>query len=457
MFGKTLEEAGPALTVVSPEEERARESRAQLIRDSGGYLISKVVPGFSGLISVPVFVHLIGIEEYGRLAVILPILQALVSAGAGWLQQSILRFHPSSEVTEAESTFSRAVVLGTGYAVLILALAVVPVLVILHYGPGVWVIAETYCAAQLIYLVSLSRRQAQLRPGSVLRNEALRSVAGFLLPLLLVVVAGRKSFSLVVLGLALGYIVPLPFTSSGLALRTQGANPICEASTNILKQLWHFGWAMGLWLMLCQALPVIGRSVIHKYAGYAQAGVYASLYELAVRCFSLFASPVIQAAHPRIMRHWNCGDHAAARNTIRHSILFLIVMYPPIAAIGVAFAGPLTRLIVGSNNFAPASLLPLLMLGGFLWQIALLIHKPLEIMRRTKTMLCGMLVVLLIEFTGDSLLVPRFGMAAAVYVFVFGALAYIGFTACCSVLLPDQSAVYSKRRCDLSTPIREDS
>jgi len=69
------------------------------------------------------------------------------------------------------------------------------------------------------------------------------------------------------------------------------------------------------------------------------------------------------------------------------------------------------------------------MLGGFLWQIALLVHKPLEIMQRTKTMLCGMLVVVLIESAGNYLLVPRYGVKAVVYVFVSGALAYIAFVA----------------------------
>ena len=69
------------------------------------------------------------------------------------------------------------------------------------------------------------------------------------------------------------------------------------------------------------------------------------------------------------------------------------------------------------------------MLGGFLWQIALLVHKPLEIMRRTKTMLCGMLGVVLIELAGNYLLVPRFGMRSAGYVFLGGAVCYVVFAA----------------------------
>jgi O-antigen/teichoic acid export membrane protein len=50
-------------------------------------------------------------------------------------------------------------------------------------------------------------------------------------------------------------------------------------------------------------------------------------------------------------------------------------------------------------------------------------------MQRTKTMLYGMLVVVLIESAGNYLLVPRYGVKAVVYVFVSGALAYIAFVA----------------------------
>jgi len=413
-----------------------------LFRDSLGYMMSKVVPGFFGLITVPVFVRLIGIEEYGRLSVILPILLALAGAGSGWLQQSMLRFHPDSQDSiSSKLSFSRAVVLGTSYAVLALGLVLAPVLQGLHCRWDIWLIAEAYCAIQLVYLVSLTRLQAELRPKSVLKNEAMRSASGFILPVVLVLVTGQRSFPFVLLGLALGYLLPL-LTNIGKwrsATEALWLNDSEERDAGrILGRLWRFGWAVGVWLMLCQALPIVGRSAIQRYAGYAEAGIYASLYELAVRSFSLFASPVTQAAHPRIMRYWNSGNYSAARKTIWHAIRLQVVMFIPVEAIGAIFAGPLTRLALGPGHPVPASLLPLLMLGGFFWQIALLVHKPLEIMQRTKTMLCGMLGVVMIECAGNYLLVPRYGVGAVVYVFVTGALAYIAFVGMQTARLREQ-------------------
>lgn len=433
MISQTEPESGVAIQRFVGDQAMLA-GHAPLIRDSLGYLMSKVVPGFFGLVSVPVFVRLIGVQEYGRLSVILPVLMALGGAGSGWLQQGILRFHPVSESSlETESPFSQAIILGTAWAAVALGLFLLPVLAALRSPPSLWIIAEAYCIVQLIYMLSLTRLQAQLRPRAVLRNEALRTFAGFILPVCLILGSGKREFPLIILGLALGYLLPLLFTRSRLSALLQVRRILRPGSgseaKHLLGQLWRFGWAIGLWLMLCQALPVVGRSAIQRYAGYAQAGIYASLYELAVRSFSLFASPVQQAAHPRIMRYWNTGNYAAARATIRHSILLQILIFLPIEASGVMFAGPLTRLILGPGNVVPNSLLPLLMLGGFLWQIAHLVHKPLEIMERTKTMLCGMLGVLLIEVGGNYLLVPRFGMQSVVYVFLLGVIAYIVFAA----------------------------
>ena len=126
MISQTEPERGVAIQPFFAGDKEILAGHAPLIRDSLNYLMSKVVPGIFGLVSVPVFVRLIGIEEYGRLYVILPVLMALGGAGSGWLQQGILRFHPASEpAPESESAFARAVTLGTALAALALGLYLV--------------------------------------------------------------------------------------------------------------------------------------------------------------------------------------------------------------------------------------------------------------------------------------------------------------------------------------------
>jgi O-antigen/teichoic acid export membrane protein len=406
-----------------------------LFRDSLGYFGSKVVPGFMGLISVPVFIRLLGAEQYGRFAVIFPVLMAIAGAGSGWLAQGILRFHPSpAESTDRQARFNVAVFAGATASVAVTGVVLVLVLVGLHYQIVPALIAMAFGFSLVIYVVTLARLQAQLRPMAVMKREVIRSVAAFVLSFLLILATGQKRFDLVLLGQALAYtIAVLPTYGNGTLLRQvarvfESAPSRAESINDILGQLWHFGWAVGVWLLLSQTLPVIDRWVIQRFAGYSKAGIYASLYEVAIRSFSFLIFPLTQAAHPRIMRSWNQGEYAVAYQIIRNSIKYQLVIFVAVFAVVLAFADRIVGLILGFDDQVAARMLPLLVLGGFLWQLALLVHKPLEIQKETTTMLAGMAITVGLNLLGNYLLIPRFGYVGAAYVVVFSAICYIAFT-----------------------------
>src|SRR2546427_3748198 len=64
----------------------------KLFRDAFNYFLSKVVPGLMGLLSVLVFVRLVGYEQYGRYAVVFAFVMAWASGMAGWVSQGVIRF-----------------------------------------------------------------------------------------------------------------------------------------------------------------------------------------------------------------------------------------------------------------------------------------------------------------------------------------------------------------------------
>jgi len=431
------------MTIVSEQQQTASLSentgrlsfslRMSLLRDSTSYFVSRIIPGLTGVISVPILIRLIGIEEYGRLAVILPFLLAIGGAGSGWLTQGILRFHPSPSETDARAArFKSAIVLGTVLSLLTMAIVLIPVVLRLQYSAATALLVEGFCFAFLVYSVVLGRLQAQLQPLGVMKREGLRSVGGLAIAVVLVLVTGRKDFQLVLLGLGIAYALALVLTLRiGPPVRkaiehfNEDARSKSDSAKAILRHLWHYGWAVGLWLLISQMLPVIDRWTIQKFVGYTQAGVYASLYEVAVRSFSFFAIPLAQAAHPRIMRSWNDGEYSVARDIINSTMKYQVLIFAPIFVVVVVFARRITSLVLGLDNATAASVLPVLVLGGFLWQLALLVHKPLEIRQQTKAMLWGMAVVVFLSLVANLLLVPRFGYAAAAYVLVFSSSSYL--------------------------------
>lgn len=439
---------GDILDVAEPEREapvrfpllnrRVAISQSALLWESCTYFGGKVVPGLMGLLSVPVFIRLIGLDQYGRFAVFVPILMAIAGASSGWLAQGVLRFHPvSTDPPARRSAFDRAVTSCTAASALLTAMATATVLAGLGYSILTSLAALAFCVSLLTYTVSLSKLQAQLQPVSILRREIVRSIGGFLFPLILIAITGRRQFELLLLGQAIGYTCAFWLGHRSTAHATESpassANEFSPASLStrgVSRQLWHFGWAVGLWLLLSQVLPVIDRSAIQRFAGYTNAGVYASLYEIAVRSFSFLAFPLTQAAHPRIMRAWNEGRFAASYRIIRYSVLFQLTIF--VAVFGGAFvlAPRIIRLILGFNDPTAAHLLPVLLLGGFLWQLALLLHKPLEISQRTVVMLAAMAAALVLHVIGCLMFIPRYGYQAAGYILVASACFYIVLVLC---------------------------
>jgi O-antigen/teichoic acid export membrane protein len=406
-----------------------------LLKDWLSYFASKIVPGFMGLISVPVFIRLIGLDEYGRFAVIVPLLMAVAGASSGWLAQGILRFHPvAGDPDSRQAAFDRAVNLGTVASVLVTALLLTATLGGLHYRFSTSLVSLAFCLSLLVYTVALSRFQAKLQPMSVLRREIVRSTAGFFIPVLFVVITGRKHFELIILGQAIAYTMAVLPIFGSRSRAKQNASPSMgdlqpDFSTgSTIRQLWLFGWAVGLWLLLSQGLPVIDRWTIQRVAGFNSAGIYASLYEIAIRSFSFLVFPLTQAAHPRIMRAWNEGKFAESYRIIRYSMLYQLVIFGTVLGGVSLFSHWITRFILGFDDPTAARMLPVLLVGGFLWQLALMLHKPLEIAQRTGAMLIAMAAVVALNLIACFIFIPRFGYEAASYILVFSAASYIALT-----------------------------
>jgi O-antigen/teichoic acid export membrane protein len=415
----------------------AAGSPSALFWDSLGYFGGKIVPGLMGLMSVPIFIRLIGMDQYGRFALFVPFLMAVAGASSGWLAQGVLRFHPvSTDPPERHHAFDRAVTKCTVASVAVTAVASAAVLAGLRYPMLASLASLAFCLSLLTYTVTLSKLQAQLHPVAVLQREIVRSIGCFAFPLILIVITGRKQFEMLLLGQAIAYTCAFLLGYSRTARAPQSPAiseeiPATSFSTSgISRQLWHFGWAVGLWLLLSQVLPVIDRWAIQRFAGYASAGVYASLYEIAIRSFSFLVFPLTQAAHPRIMRAWNEGRFAASYRIIRYSVLTQLIIFVTVLGGVILFAPRITRLILGFSDPTAARMLPVLLVGGFLWQLALLLHKPLEISHRTVAMLAAMAAVVALNIVSCFLFIPLYGYQAAGYILVASACSYIALILC---------------------------
>lgn len=410
-----------------------RSLDAGMLRDSRNYFLSKIVPGAAGLLSVIVFVRLVGYAEYGRYAVLYAAAMAFGLGLSGWLSQGTLRFQSKYSAPADSRSFHHATRAGTVLSVTVGGLALAIALWLSH-GHSAWsdVVSLGFFAVALAYNVVFAQLQASLRSGTVLAYESLRSVGGFVFPVVLVLAFGRKDHRLLLLGILLGYLLPLLLRAiAGRGESTADHGHVSwrlalpQRERTVLGELWRYGWPVGLWILCQQGLAVCDRYFIQRFAGYSAAGIYASMYDLIVRSLSLVFAPITLAVHPLVMRHWNLGEQARSVQVIRSALRWQLVLFLPIGAVLFLASSALARITLGQPNREAASMVLPLAIGGFFWQAALLAHKPLEVLCRTRSMLAGILAALAINVCGNYFLIPRFGFRAAAYVMVASSLAYL--------------------------------
>ena len=175
--------------------------------------------------------------------------------------------------------------------------------------------------------------------------------------------------------------------------------------------------------MFC--LPFIDRTLIQYFYGFEQTGSYASLYDLVVRVYTLLFFPVTLAVHPRIMKAWNNGNSVEAMSLLRRALIFQLCLFVPFFLLNLFSASWLVSLILGTTSAEVRQLVLPLACGGALWQMALLVHKPLEMMANTRLMLVFMVMALLVCLILNLVGLPRFGPIAAAYANLASAAVYL--------------------------------
>jgi O-antigen/teichoic acid export membrane protein len=403
----------------------------QLRRDSLTYFVSKVIPGATGLLSVTVFVRLFGYDQYGHYAVSLALAVTLGGWASGWLAPGVLRYLTTCRTPDDIRRFGITIRQGLLASIAVGGL-VTPVAfrILLNASWPVTAAATLIVAAMIVYVVNLATLQAALQATTVVKLEAARTLLAFLTPIALVTATGRKTYPLILAGVFVGYTLPLIVyrsTYAGLARPVNRLQQRNEATANgpELSAVWRYGWPVALWALANQGFGVVDRSLVQHYHGYAAAGLYASMYDVVIRSFSLIFFPITLATHPIVMRHWNAGERTEAMRIIKVSVTYQTVLCVPILLVLYLTRNWVGTLVTGASTAESAAIVIPLAVGGCLWQLALLIQKPLEVLCQTHRMLQAMAASFVFSVGANCLTVPTQGLVAAAYVNALAAVVYI--------------------------------
>jgi O-antigen/teichoic acid export membrane protein len=393
------------------------------------YAVSKVIPGAAGFLGVLLFIRLAGPAAYGVYSIAFAAAVFTCSLSTGWLQQASLRFAGDRAApwhfVSRRSVWAVFVAAGITTAVI--------VSVTLHdWRPAVAVGAGLLAASLAAQGLIVTLLQSELKPGKVVVAEAVRALLQIGVPVAALLMFARTGTTLL-LAMACAVtvtVVVLPFGRQLLRApsRVRAASD-AGARQSTLRTWWSYGWPMSLWLSIAAVLQFSDRILIARWRGTGEAGAYAGMYDIINGGLAVCLFSITMAAHPRVSRLWNEGRPGDALRENRRALRAQVVLFAPLLVVAVLARGTLVRIVL--NSAAPRSVaivLPLLM-GAFLWQLALTVHKRLELERRTRLMLLFVVVAAAFNVAGNALTIPRYGAPAAAWTTFLSAGMYLGLCA----------------------------
>ncbi len=392
----------------------------QLAKDTVYYSISKMIPGLAGLVFVILFFRLIGAEEYGKYSIMFSFANLIAAFSFGWLNQSILRYR---------STFtSRIKILSPislGYIIGIISIIIfVNIISILQ-------VSIIFSKQHVIFLslsigifnIVKSTFQSEEQPNKVILITSFQSILMIISSIIILNTYDNSAEGLI-LGISFGYLIPiLPYS------KLFTSNIIAKKNIKKIKSFFNYGAPLSIWLGISLSLNFLDRYFIEYYYGPSLMGSYAGFSEFIIKIFSIFIFPITLAVHPILMNNWNKNKNIYEffikifkASTIQ--IIICLIMLVPLYLYMDYFFYLIQIMIPGLDNSMKEIMIPLF-IGGFLWQLALVLHKPLEIEERTLVMVCCIMFSLATNLIGNIYFLPRFGIIATAYTMIFSASIYL--------------------------------
>ena len=398
-----------------------------LLTDSLKYSLTKVLPGIVGLFSVILIIKIIGTEEYGKYSILYSFVLTLTAFCGGWLSQALLRYYPGNndnKTIENQAIFG--LLISVVFGILILFWIYIIKGNILFQDTNIFLVMFFFIAV-FIYQFQISVYRSQIRPNMVVIVSSIQSILSLGIPLFFIYFFGSE-VKYIILGLTIAYLAP---TIKNLFLKTFSIQKLLqfkEISNPLLFELFKFGWPLSIWLTISLSLQFFDRFFINYYFDNNLTGIFAGFYDLVVRTYSILIFPITMAVHPRMMSLWNKSIYSDAISILKIAMLIQFSIFSCIFIIANLFFEQISYILLwifSDLNPEYFHLLIPLLIGGFIWQFALLIHKPIELNKNTYLMLISIVIALIVNLFGNIVFLPKYGLIATAYTFIFSGTVYI--------------------------------
>jgi O-antigen/teichoic acid export membrane protein len=189
----------------------------------------------------------------------------------------------------------------------------------------------------------------------------------------------------------------------------------------------EFGYGITLWLFLSHLLMAIDRFVIMEYMGYRNAGMYSALKDLLFKGITFASLPIYLSYQAKILDHWNSRHRMNAWVSIKEALSFEILIFIIFFILFMVFKQMLFDEVLLIPEIDVLLIYLPVLLAAFLWQVALLFQRFLELFFRSVYTLSAIAVIVLLNLVLNMIFVPVYGLIASSLILLLTSLLYASF------------------------------
>ncbi|TDD98377.1 oligosaccharide flippase family protein [Flavobacterium cellulosilyticum] len=394
------------------------------------YFIGLITSGLISFITIPLIVKYYGIQNYGTFSLVQNVILVLISFGGGWLNQCVLRFNDYS--TRFKFTVFQL------YLIAFIPISFFCFAVLLLMGLSLFISLIGTATMFLGSLVALSVvfYQSKFNARKSFYFDFIRIIVFVSMVLILnFVLYQRYTILKLIVSFFISYLASFFFllkiefkflkTSMQLFLNKCSMHYV-QILFKENKYLFQYGWPLALWFTISSILNVSDRYIIGYYLTEKDLGTYSAIYDLLYKGISLIYAPILVAGFPIMSKKYNSGDKKGAIQFLKKLIAFEVLIITIILVFAyflkIFFIQNIVGIRIDNQN---VNLVFPIIIGAFVWQLAMLVHKPLEFEFKTKKMLLFSIIALVINLVLNFIFIPKYGIVFAAYSTFLSALVYL--------------------------------
>ena len=392
---------------------------SNIVKEVSSYFISKLFPAISGVLLIYIITRISGIEEYGKYSLAIAQFNFIVSICFGWLNQSHLRYGSK------ESYFRKNNILKSSFNTIFFFIVIFFICACLLDNLFFKnLLIALFCIFSIgIFTYLKSIFQTSLKPNIVVSISLTQSILLLITPIFFFLYF-EIEYQILLISTGLSFFLSSIF----ILYKERKVVFDTRNKLNANTRKWFlYGFSVSLWGSIGLLFPFFDRFFINYYYNESMLGIYSSTQELSVRVFSFLIFPITMALHPRITKLWNEENKQEAINIITLAIKLIFVFFIFVFLI-VFFQNNLIlniyKIIIPMLDKSYAGIVLPLVVSGIFWQLSFFTHKLIELKEQTYLMLIFIILSLIINIFGNTILLPTYGIIATSYTSMFSAMAY---------------------------------